>query len=115
MSYGEAFTNKVKFQTQVRLSDGAGGFVPGIEKITILDTFAKIKPIKATRVAENFQGAINSVYEIKLLKRAGFNPVSNLHVIWNDKDYSIVEIIENPKDTKEWLITVIDRGSGVSN
>lgn len=104
---------KIKFYSYPKVSDGAGGWVPGSTPTLVLETWASVKQIKASRQAENLQEAINSTYEFKLLKRAGFEPQSDYTIEWRSDKYNITGIAENVEENREWAIIGIHRGKGL--
>jgi len=86
----------------------------GFENI-LLETWASIEQLKASRSAENFQEQINAVYELKMRKRSVFEPRSNQSVKWRGEYYSIVQIVEDVADKMYWLITIAGRGTGLQD
>lgn len=113
MINGGKLQHKISFFDNVLVADGAGGFNIANPEVLVLTTWASIRQIKASRVAENFQESINSVYEIKLRQRAGFNPKSNSTVKWDGKVCEIVEITEDVDTAKQWVLMVASRGTGI--
>lgn len=103
---------KIKFLSFALVSDGAGGWLDSAATL-VLETWSSVKQIKASRVAENYTEAILSVYEFKLLKRAGFEPQSNYTIEWRGDKYEITGINENVEDNREWALIGVYRGKGL--
>lgn len=110
---GGDLKQKISFFEYALISDGAGGFIASEYKVLILETWASIKQIRATRTAENLQEGINSVFEIRLRQRAGFNPRSNYMITWDDKIFTITGIEENVAKENYWILTVVTNGTGI--
>lgn len=110
---GGKLNKKISFFDNTLISDGAGGFVGGDTEIEVLTTWSSIKQIKASRIAENLQEGINTVYEIKLRQRAGFNPQSDYTIKWDGKVLEIVEITEDVDTEKQWILIAVSRGQGI--
>jgi|GEM_PF-3859661 len=110
---GGKLTQQIHFLSYELVSDGAGGSVLDETPIHELCTYAQIRQIKASRVAENLQEGINAVYEIKLRQRCGFSPQGNYTIDWGDKSLEIVEITEDVAIPRQWVIIAIHRGTGI--
>lgn len=104
---------KISFFNNTLVSDGSGGIDADINPINLLTTWASIRQINASRVAEDLQEGINAVYEIKLRQRAGFNPQSNYTVQWEGKNCEITEITEDVDFKKQWVIVVVNRDTSI--
>lgn len=111
---GGSLQQKIEFFEYELVPNGSGGFIPG-DPVLKLSTFAQIRQIKASRTAEALQTQLNSVYEMKLRKRNGFDPKTYQELKWRDENYAIIEVVEDVKDKQYWVLTVTGRGTGLQD
>lgn len=109
---GGSLQQKIEFYAYDLVPNGSGGFNTGAPLLK-LQTFAQIRQVKASRTAEALQTQLNSVYEVKLRKRNGFDPKTYQTVRWEGEDFNITEVIEDVKDKMFWILTITGRGAGL--
>lgn len=80
--------NKIKFITNERVQDSAGGFdVVAKEE---LETWARIEQLQVSKDIEQAQQKLPEVYRVTIRDRAGFSPKVDNLVEWNNKQFIII-------------------------
>ena len=83
---------KIKFVTDGRISDGAGGVIPTTQ--TILETFAKIEQLKRSRDLEQAQLQLPAVFRVMIYDRKDFSINPDMGVERRNKIYNIISTPE---------------------
>lgn len=109
---GGKLLNKIVFKKDTLVPDGGGGFVSGGFS-DVLETWAEIKQVKASRLAEHLQDKLKAVYEVRLRMRDGFDPMSYYSVEWRGKSYVINEVAEDVERSSYWLLKVVYNGDSI--
>jgi SPP1 family predicted phage head-tail adaptor len=103
------YDQKVLFRSYQNVSDGFGGTVP--TATTILSTFARAIQMKGTSTAEQAQLMLPNTYKIGVLIRTGFQPSTNMVVLYRSKEYKIVGVEKrDERQAREWVITIVGDG-----
>lgn len=106
---GGTLKQKITFVDHTEVSDGAGGSVSTPE--IVLETWAQVKAIKSVKTLEALQEGLNSVYQVNIRMRKGFEPKQHFDVIYKGVIYVILTIESDEIDLKEWILTITKRES----
>jgi SPP1 family predicted phage head-tail adaptor len=106
---GGALKQKIAFVNHTEVSDGAGGSVSTPE--IVLETWAQVKAIKSAKTLEALQEGLNSVYQVNIRMRKGFEPKQHFDVIYKGVTYVILTIESDEIDLREWILTITKRES----
>ena len=104
---GGKLNKKVSFFDYTELPDGAGGFTSSA--ILVLSTWADVKSVKSAKTLEALQDGLNSVYQVTIRMRKGFEPKSHYDVEYKGTRFAILTIESDEIDLKEWVLTVTER------
>ncbi|RZK61281.1 MAG: head-tail adaptor protein [Pedobacter sp.] len=106
---GGTLKQKITFVDHNPVSDGAGGSISTPE--IVLETWAQVKPIKSVKTLEALQEGLNSVYQVNIRMRKGFDPKQHFDVIYKGITYVILTIESDEIDLREWILTITKRES----
>jgi SPP1 family predicted phage head-tail adaptor len=82
------FDQKIQFVRDGKVSDGAGGYIPG--EILILETFAAIEQLAQSRQIEQVQLQLPSTWRVSIHARKDFTPEVGMRVKWSGEKYNII-------------------------
>lgn len=106
---GGTLKQKVKFIDYTEVKDGAGGSIA--TPVVILETWAQVKSIKSVKTLEALQDGLNSVYQVNIRMRKGFEPKQHFDVEYKGVNHVILTIESDEVDLREWILTITKRES----
>lgn len=106
---GGTLKQKIAFIDHTEVPDGAGGSI-STPKV-VLETWAQVKSIKSVKTLEALQEGLNSVYQVNIRMRKGFDPKQHFDVIYKGINNVILTIESDEIDLKEWILTITKRES----
>jgi len=100
------YDQRIQFITEGAVSDGAGGTIPST--IDLLNTWARIEQLKASRDIAQAQMNLPAIYRVGVQARKGFAPQENSLIRWQNKVYMIISspVVDDVRLNKEWIFDI---------